>query len=269
MRVETASGTGFIPVNDPADATYPYLRVQSQNNGIVAVTDTAGDDIPDSAINHWETPIEGLSDNDTVTTWPEQVQNADISGTNLTYSETVMDNTAGVVGNGTDSFGSATPASDYADVVSGDFAQLYTVNGEANNQFFDCRDTFENSINIRLDGPGGATGDRPLVTIVADGDRISAEPAQSMPTNSTFRFAFNKIGTDPSNWEFYYDGSDVGTNVVEDEHSTAPQSLGDFNFYRSAADVRYWDGALADIVFTNNALSAQEMQDDFNRQPWS
>lgn len=50
VRVETASGTGFIPVTDPADATYPYLRVQSQNNGIVAVTDTAGDDIPDSDV---------------------------------------------------------------------------------------------------------------------------------------------------------------------------------------------------------------------------
>ena len=51
VRVETASGTGFIPVTDPADATYPYLRVQSQNNGIVAVTDTAGDDLPDSVVD--------------------------------------------------------------------------------------------------------------------------------------------------------------------------------------------------------------------------
>lgn len=41
VRVETASGTGFIPVTDPADATYPFLRVQSQNQGVVAVTDTA------------------------------------------------------------------------------------------------------------------------------------------------------------------------------------------------------------------------------------
>jgi len=50
VRVETASGPGFIPVTDPVDATYPYLRVQSQNNGIVAVTDTPGSDIPDSEV---------------------------------------------------------------------------------------------------------------------------------------------------------------------------------------------------------------------------
>jgi len=37
VRVQTAGGTGFIP----ADASYPYLRVQTQNNGIVAVNDTA------------------------------------------------------------------------------------------------------------------------------------------------------------------------------------------------------------------------------------
>jgi len=53
VRLETASGPGFIPVTDPADATYPYLRVQSQNNGIVAVTDTPGSDIPDSGSNQW------------------------------------------------------------------------------------------------------------------------------------------------------------------------------------------------------------------------
>jgi len=41
VRVHTASGTGFIPVTDPADAQYPYLRVQSQNQGVVAVHNDA------------------------------------------------------------------------------------------------------------------------------------------------------------------------------------------------------------------------------------
>jgi len=52
VRVETESGTGFIPVTDPADATYPFLRVQSQNQGVVAVTDTASA-IPDSGVARW------------------------------------------------------------------------------------------------------------------------------------------------------------------------------------------------------------------------
>lgn len=48
VRVETASGTGFIPVTDTGNAAYPYLRVQSENNGIVAITDTKGSTIPES-----------------------------------------------------------------------------------------------------------------------------------------------------------------------------------------------------------------------------
>jgi len=41
VRVQTAGGTGFIPVVDPADANFPYLRVQSQNQGVVAVHNEA------------------------------------------------------------------------------------------------------------------------------------------------------------------------------------------------------------------------------------
>lgn len=37
FRLETGSGTGFIPLVDPANSNFPYLRVQSQNQGVVAV----------------------------------------------------------------------------------------------------------------------------------------------------------------------------------------------------------------------------------------
>jgi hypothetical protein len=41
LRVQTPSGTGFIPVGDPSSTSYPYLRVQSQNHGVVAVHDAS------------------------------------------------------------------------------------------------------------------------------------------------------------------------------------------------------------------------------------
>lgn len=41
LRVETASGTGFIPLVAPTEASFPYVRVQSQNSGIVAFHDSA------------------------------------------------------------------------------------------------------------------------------------------------------------------------------------------------------------------------------------
>lgn len=66
VRVQTANGTGFIPVTNTTDATYPYLRVQSQNNGIVAVTDYASA-IPDGGValyNFEQTVSDGWDDND-------------------------------------------------------------------------------------------------------------------------------------------------------------------------------------------------------------
>lgn len=41
VRVQTPSGVGFIPLVDPADASFPYIRVQSENNGVVAVHNEA------------------------------------------------------------------------------------------------------------------------------------------------------------------------------------------------------------------------------------
>lgn len=41
LRVQTAGGVGAIPLVAPADASHPYLRVQTQNNGVVAVHNEA------------------------------------------------------------------------------------------------------------------------------------------------------------------------------------------------------------------------------------
>jgi hypothetical protein len=41
LRVQTDSGTGFVPLAAPNNATHDYLRVQSQNHGVVAVHDAA------------------------------------------------------------------------------------------------------------------------------------------------------------------------------------------------------------------------------------
>lgn len=41
VRVETDSGTGFIPVVEPVDSKYPYLRVQTENYGVMALHNDA------------------------------------------------------------------------------------------------------------------------------------------------------------------------------------------------------------------------------------
>lgn len=41
VRVQTPSGVGFIPFVAPSDASRPYLRVQTQNQGVLAAHDKA------------------------------------------------------------------------------------------------------------------------------------------------------------------------------------------------------------------------------------
>jgi len=41
VRVQTDTGVGFIPFTNINDAAYPYVRVRSENNGILAVHDSA------------------------------------------------------------------------------------------------------------------------------------------------------------------------------------------------------------------------------------
>lgn len=53
VRVQTGSGTGFIPVEDTSNATYPYLRVQSQSHGTVAMTDR-NSATPDGIVDDFE-----------------------------------------------------------------------------------------------------------------------------------------------------------------------------------------------------------------------
>lgn len=39
VRVQTPSGVGFIPFVDPAEATFPEIRIQTENNGVLAAHD--------------------------------------------------------------------------------------------------------------------------------------------------------------------------------------------------------------------------------------
>jgi hypothetical protein len=94
VRVQTGSGTGFIPVEDTSDATYPYLRVKSQSHGTVAMTDR-NSAIPDSQIS-FSMPSNGSNTGtdiggviQTSQSWPEFQARFD-SNTNLASDEELV-----------------------------------------------------------------------------------------------------------------------------------------------------------------------------------
>lgn len=53
-RVQTAGGTGFVPLVDPSSAAFPYVRIQTQNNGVLAPHNEA-------TLSQW---VDNFDDND-------------------------------------------------------------------------------------------------------------------------------------------------------------------------------------------------------------
>lgn len=57
VRAQTASGTGFIPMVDPADAKFPYLRVQTENHNVLAAHNSPDfiiDDFEDNDLSEYQ-----------------------------------------------------------------------------------------------------------------------------------------------------------------------------------------------------------------------
>lgn len=54
IRVQTPSGVGFVPFVDPSSSNYPYLRIKTQNHGVLAAHDKA-------ALHFFKDTFEGQS----------------------------------------------------------------------------------------------------------------------------------------------------------------------------------------------------------------
>lgn len=78
VRVQTANGTGFIPVEDTGSATYPFLRVRSQSHGTVAMTDRSTA-IPDS--EDLQARYDWRNNSGTSTVTDETANGFDLTGT--------------------------------------------------------------------------------------------------------------------------------------------------------------------------------------------
>jgi len=102
VRVQTANGTGFIPVEDTGSATYPFLRVRSQSHGTVAMTDRSTA-IPDSVVHRYDATQLSLSAGASAFTWPDLEGSADLLPTgNATYQTATIGGNPSVLYDGTD-----------------------------------------------------------------------------------------------------------------------------------------------------------------------
>jgi hypothetical protein len=86
------------------------------------------------------------------------------------------------------------------------------------------------------------------------------------------RLVLNKITNDPNNWEIHINGSEVPASVERDQGFSNPTDFDApvYHFARNESGVdRPFEGELDDVILANESLSSTEIQDDYDRQPWS
>jgi len=242
VRVETESGTGFIPVTDPADATYPFLRVQSQNQGVVAVTDTASA-IPDSVVHRYD-----FEDDSDTTTLTDTVGSADGSITGMSYTTNqAEDNFAGDFDGNGDFVDIPTAEGFPLSITAYIFPRVINSNQVWINWGFD----FNANEGVLIKAPGNAGNFTGFTVFVGD-------------TNNSFgtadlanQKAHIGVTIDASaNVTAYLDGSEIGSASVSASGGSGQSYLGAEGSSKNNGDV-----ILDNVEIHDKELTQSEVQD--------
>jgi len=90
---------------------------------------------------------------------------------------------------------------------------------------------------------------------------------------NTYRTVMNKKTNDASNWQIWVNGTQQSITLSRDNFSG---NVADFNqnLYShaendSGTDTSHYPGILDDLIFTDDSLTQAEIEEDYQRQPWS
>lgn len=113
----------------------------------------------------------------------------------------------------------------------------------------------------------------------ADGDVPNYISSNSSITGEgKVRVAYRIVGHDAEDWEVYINGEEDDTVVIEasaeEDHweegwSDFTEDFTLFSYNNQGAPDRPIQGALDDFVLYDRALDPEEIEDDFDRQPWA
>lgn len=264
LRLETGSGTRYLPVADTADARFSWVRVQSQNHGVLAFHD---DDTlavpPSSAQNRYEMAagsgttladsegtndlstsggITWISDNDLTGDYGVKFDGSDdvASGSALTYLNTEQNWTIAFT---IDLSSTPLPAT---------FGSIFIA-----NEFNDGSDTERVSIGPDADSSGGVSWDI---------DGTSGESGNESISLSSFsgKVRICLVWT-PSAIDPYVNASSESLTggSTQQAGTSGKVTLG------GAGGGNNGEVLLDDVIFYNAALSSSEIQKDYDIQPWS
>jgi hypothetical protein len=98
VKTDSSTGIGFLPLTEPIDAAYPFLRVQT-SQGVFSITNTSG--TPNSVNNQYK------GRNFTTSTWTDSVGTADMSVNGVNVSSTTLNGSRAASSDGVDDIATA------------------------------------------------------------------------------------------------------------------------------------------------------------------
>lgn len=229
-----------------------------------------GSAILDSVVYRWVTPIDGLSDGATGFSWPADIGVPSIAAQNgLSYSTNALDGQFDAVsGDGSDDYGDTnSQLPDWTtDFVSSDRAFVF----EFRSSSFNARDAFFGFFD---DGGTGSlltirpdNGEVQIRIIDDDSNEVIYETSAGPFDDGAYHaLALNKIGSDPTNWEWYDVAGDTATqlsdNVVTNTTLTSINPIDHYLLARNSggSPTNQQSADIGQILLADAALSDTEL----------
>ena len=168
-----------------------------------------------------------------------------------------------------------TPWGDFGSNMGTDYAIALTVKTtDGSNKFFGGNTTDTMTLTMGTQGFGSTSDDNVSVLVSDDnGDLIIIENDNDVNDDNEYRVVFNKISNSASDWEIWTNGTEDNVTVERDEglssfvNFTEPFSL--FAQNDDGSTDRPIDAIMDNFTVYEDSLTSQEIEDDYNNQPWS
>ena len=255
-----ASTTGTLEWDTTGEVETTYSATVLSDDDSDSVTVEIEPEIPDSAVYHW--PFrEGTGD-----VASEEINSQDGSISGLEWVSGDFTGGFALSGDGSGTVVTTT-LQDYGSQLETDWAVLFTVemtDGDENSLISQINDGFA-SQDFRVSTANiGDSGELELRSRDDSGDVFSILADERIDDGVRRRVVFNKSGTF-SDIEIWFNGSEVSTTINDDRSS---DSYIDFDeplefFADNTA------GVIDNPIFTDESLTATEISDDYDAQPWS
>jgi len=263
------------PIRDGSGSSIGSIRL-GDGTEIAEVRTGAGDvlfsAIPDSAIFHWElSEGSGSTAADSIGSQDGTIIGATWDDTESWYEGFALD------GDGSGDHVETGTWSTFGSSMDSDFCVLYTITtlDEADHMGTSRESGDDRGFIASNQATANASGGPvSFFSRSTDGGIDQAEGSTDITDGDIYRVALNKKTNDPSNWEIYINGSDDNASGIRT--GATPTNYADFTenipFLASNNQGTINDGINAvmdNIIVCDDSLTASEIADDHDNQPWS